>query len=231
MRPAISAHRGGSEEYPPATAEAYQSSVETGAEYVELDIRRTADGRLVVYHDDFGDLTYAGLCERVGYEPPLLREVFGLLAGHAIAHLDLKEIGDEHEIVELAKELLGDRFVVTSLEDVSIARVSRDFPEVRTALSLGRNLDGSPWWHRARVRLTELFPARRLKACGAGGVAVHQRIARAGVLAQCARAGRFAMVWTVDDDESLRRFLADARVDVLITNRPRHAVELRGEHP
>lgn len=128
MRPAISAHRGGSEEYPAATAEAYKSSVETGAEYVELDIRRTADGRFVVYHDDFGELTYAGLCERVGYEPPLLREVFGLLAGHAIAHLDLKEIGDEHEIVELAKEMLGDRFVVTSLEDVSIARVSRDFP-------------------------------------------------------------------------------------------------------
>jgi glycerophosphoryl diester phosphodiesterase len=37
------------------------------------------------------------------------------------------------------------------------------------------------------------------------------------------------MVWTVNEDAALRAFLADPRVDVLITDRPRRAVELRGE--
>ncbi len=34
------------------TIEAYASAVETGAEYVEFDIRRTADGELAAFHDD-----------------------------------------------------------------------------------------------------------------------------------------------------------------------------------
>ncbi len=33
------------------TIEAYASALETGAEYVEFDIRRTADGELAAFHD------------------------------------------------------------------------------------------------------------------------------------------------------------------------------------
>jgi hypothetical protein len=32
------------------------------------------------------------------------------------------------------------------------------------------------------------------------------------------------MVWTVDSDDLIDRFLADERVNVLITNRPKYAV-------
>ena len=47
----ISAHRGGSEQARAATYEAYEHALTSGAEYAEFDIRRTADGILVVYHD------------------------------------------------------------------------------------------------------------------------------------------------------------------------------------
>ncbi len=43
---AISAHGPRS-----GTIEAYAMALETGAEYVEFDIRRTADGELAAYHD------------------------------------------------------------------------------------------------------------------------------------------------------------------------------------
>jgi glycerophosphoryl diester phosphodiesterase len=35
------------------------------------------------------------------------------------------------------------------------------------------------------------------------------------------------MIWTVDQDKDIMRWLADSRVAVLITNRPAHAVALR----
>jgi glycerophosphoryl diester phosphodiesterase len=35
------------------------------------------------------------------------------------------------------------------------------------------------------------------------------------------------MVWTVNDDALIGRLLADPRVDVLVTDRPRHALALR----
>jgi glycerophosphoryl diester phosphodiesterase len=221
------------------TIEAYADALETGAEYVEFDIRRTADGELAAFHDartsqgdPLGAISYARLCALAGYPVPRVAEVMATIAGKAIGHLDLKDTGGEEQVVELALDILGPgNFVVTTLEDQSVAVIKARFPAVSTALSLGRDLDEVPRSRRAATRLSELFPMRRVRACRADWVAVHRRLAAAGVLAQCQRAGLKAMVWTVDEDTEIRRWLADRRVTVLITNRPADAVTLRASLP
>lgn len=45
------AHRGNSAEYPENTIPAFRSAIEIGADWIELDIFRTKDGKLVVIHD------------------------------------------------------------------------------------------------------------------------------------------------------------------------------------
>jgi glycerophosphoryl diester phosphodiesterase len=218
------------------TIEVYARAVESGAEYVELDVRRTADGELAAFHDArtrqgeaLNAIGYARLCELAGFEVPRVADVMALIAGKAIGHLDVKDTGGEERVIELALDTLGPgKFVVTTLEDESVAAVKARFPEVTTALALGRNLGEVPRSRRAATRLSELLPLRRLRACHADWAAVNHRLARAGVLAQCHRAGIKAMIWTVDEDAEMRRWLADPRVTVLITNRPAAAVALRG---
>jgi glycerophosphoryl diester phosphodiesterase len=145
-----------------------------------------------------------------------------------MGHLDLKEPGYEDEVIEMALAVLGPgQFVATSLEDSSIAAIKRSFPEVTTALSLGRNLDGVPWQRRPGIRASELLPVARLRSCGADWAAVNYQLAPFGVIGTCHRNGIGVMVWTVDSDKLLDQFLADRRVDVLITNRPRHALQRR----
>jgi glycerophosphoryl diester phosphodiesterase len=222
-----------------ATIEVYANALETGAEYVEFDIRRTADGELAAFHDgrtSQGDalaaISYSRLCELAGYPVPRVADVMATIAGKATAHLDLKDTGGEDKVVEMALDILGPgNFVVTTLEDQSVAAIKARFPSVPVALSLGRDLDEVPRSRRAATRLSELRPMRRLRACRADWVAVHRRLAAAGVLAQCYRAGIKAMVWTVDEDAEMRRWLADQRVTVLITNRPADAVALRASLP
>jgi glycerophosphoryl diester phosphodiesterase len=221
------------------TIEVYANALETGAEYVEFDIRRTADGELAAFHDartSQGDplaaISYSRLCGQAGYPVPRVAEVMAAIAGKATGHLDLKDTGGEDKAVEMALDILGPgNFVVTTLEDQSVAAIKARFPSVRVALSLGRDLDEVPRSRRAATRLSELRPMRRLRACRADWVAVHRRLAAAGVLAQCHRAGIKAMVWTVDEDAEMRRWLADQRVTVLITNRPADAVALRASLP
>lgn len=235
-RPAVSAHRGGCEQAAPATWAAYEDALRSGAEYAEIDVRRTADGVFVVHHDaraggagpPVASLTRARLEELTGRPVPVLDDVLSLVAGRLVAHLDLKETGHEREILDRAVALLGaDGCVATTLEDRSVAAVTAAFPRVRTLLSLGR--DGREVGRRRLMatRLSELLPMRRVRACGAHGVAVHHRLARATVLREAARNSLFTMVWTVNDDASMRAFLDDPRVDVLITDRPRRAVALR----
>jgi len=234
----ISAHRGGSEYARPATYEAYDRVPESGAEYAELDIRRTRDNILVVHHDArcgragprIADLDYAGLCDRLGYQVPRVTDVLTLLAGRVIGHLDLKETGYEKEVVSLAMATLGPgNFVATTLEDSSVATIKRSFPAVRTALSLGRDFKDVTWRQWAGVRRSELFPLDRLRSCGADWVAVNYRLGQLRVIDACRRAGIGVMIWTVDADELIDRYVRDERIDVLITNRPRHAAARRAK--
>jgi glycerophosphoryl diester phosphodiesterase family protein len=74
------------------TIEAYARALETGAEYVEFDIRRTADGELAAFHDArtrqgeaLAAISYARLCQLAGYEVPRVADVMALIAGKAAA--------------------------------------------------------------------------------------------------------------------------------------------------
>jgi glycerophosphoryl diester phosphodiesterase len=234
----ISAHADHREEAGPVTCQTYTEMLASGAEYAEFDIRRTADGVLVAYHDAragrggplVSGLGYPALCDRLGYAVPRVDEVMAVLAGRMTGHLDLKEAGYEAEVTRLASSILGAaNYVITSLEDVSVAAIKRASPQTRTALSLGRSLKGVPRHRWAAVRHSELFPMPRVRACGADAVAVNYRLARLGVTRACHRHGVGVMVWTVDASPLIDQFLADPRIDVLITNRPRHAARRRAE--
>lgn len=234
----ISAHRGGSEYARLATRDAYLSSVDTGADYVELDIRRTADDELVVFHDAglpktsrrqlVSGLTYPRLCELAGYPVPTVDEVLRLLAGRVRGHLDLKEPGYEARVIALAEATLGaGNYLATSLEWESVAKIKSDFPGVRVGLSLGRDMTGAPVWRQARTRWVELFPMRRLRRSGADFVSMHYRFAALGLLRRCAAAGIPAMVWTVNDQRRIDRYLGDERVTAVITDRPAYVAGRR----
>jgi glycerophosphoryl diester phosphodiesterase len=234
----ISAHSGGGEAARPGSYEAYEHALSSGAEFAELDIRKTGDDVLVVYHDTHAGrggppvsgLSWDELCGRAGYRVPLVADVMALLAGKLRGHLDLKETGYEKEVIELAMAHFGPgEFVATTLEDVSVAVIKEAYPEVPAALSLGRDVAGRPVIDRAAVRASELFPLSRIRACGADWVSVHFRLARAGVAAACRRNGIGLMVWTVDGDRQIDRLLASRTVDVLITNRPAYAAARRAQ--
>ena len=51
------AHAGGDQDHPHSTAYAYAQSVAEGADVLELDVQLTADGALIVQHDDTVDRT------------------------------------------------------------------------------------------------------------------------------------------------------------------------------
>ena len=53
----VAAHRGWSEKYPENTMEAYSAAAELGVDQIEIDVRITADGELVLIHDDKVDRT------------------------------------------------------------------------------------------------------------------------------------------------------------------------------
>lgn len=59
-RPMVIAHRGFSGRYPENTLKAFEEALKLPVDAVELDVRRTKDGVLVVIHDETVDRTTNG---------------------------------------------------------------------------------------------------------------------------------------------------------------------------
>lgn len=124
--PAIMVHRGAVAFAPENTLEAYAAAMDYGADGVEIDIRSTADGVLVLFHDDMLDRLTSGTgrlnsynyCDLLQLE---LRNLYGtagpethiptlasalVLAGqrNMLLHLDVKEPGLEERIAKMLEE-------------------------------------------------------------------------------------------------------------------------------
>lgn len=59
-RPLVIAHQGGERVWPSNTMFAYQNAVDLGVDVLEMDVHQTADGVLVLIHDDTVDRTTDG---------------------------------------------------------------------------------------------------------------------------------------------------------------------------
>jgi glycerophosphoryl diester phosphodiesterase len=107
----VAAHRGFSEKYPENTMEAFRAAVDAGADEIETDVRVSADGELVLMHDETVDRTTDGtgkVCEMTlselkkldagvkkgaefaGTKIPTLRELFELVKDHPTLTLDIE---------------------------------------------------------------------------------------------------------------------------------------------
>jgi glycerophosphoryl diester phosphodiesterase len=221
---------------PGETYEGYLKAVAAGADYVEFDVRRTLDGTLVALHEaragrggPVAAVSYSRLCELAGHEVPRVAEVMRLLAGRAIAHIDLKDAGCTAAVTRLGLELVGPTgMIVTTGDREVVARLKGQFPAVPVGLSIGGGLaravrrSVTPLLKTAAVSRAELAAAEM-----AGWAVIQWRLARAEVLAHCQRRGIKTMVWTVNADRALARWVATPGVDALVTDRPARAISLR----
>jgi glycerophosphoryl diester phosphodiesterase len=238
--PLVIAHRGASREAPENTPAAFEAAIALGADAVEFDVRRTADGELVVHHNasrrgiPVSMLTYPGLVRLSRHEPPLLETVLDLCAGRIGLDVEIKEAGYEAEIIEAAsRRFPREGLLYTSFEESVITTIKRLDPDARCGLLLG------PGRLRSRAQRYEALPFDLAERCGADLLAVHQwlapvrgrsrRIPGTGMLAEAQARGFPIMVWTVDGPQRLRSYLADGRVAGIITDLPGLAVETRRE--
>jgi len=166
----------------------YPRWLNSGADFLEVDIRRNGHGEFVLAHD--------------APKPDSLR-LTQVLSSGAPLQLDLKESGYEVELMSYVRNI---EFVVTTPHRESIERIKERFPHVKAGLT------------RTTPELST-----------ADFVALDQRYVDDGVLAFCAEHALEVWIWTVDDPARLKRYINDARVAAVITNRPDLALRIRSD--
>jgi glycerophosphoryl diester phosphodiesterase len=238
--PLAFAHRGGAGVNPENTWAAFEHAVALGYRYLETDVRITADGVVLAFHD--------ATLDRVAGRPGLVAQLrwdevrrVRIAGEHEPVRLDelLEAYPDvrvnidpkEDAVVEpLARviERTGaiDRVCVASFRDARAARAKQILgPALCTA--------GGP---RAIARLRLAASGVRVRALDAPCVQVPTRVRSVRLVderfvAVAHAAGTAVHVWTIDDPDEMRRLL-DLGVDGIISDQPavlRDVLDERGQ--
>jgi glycerophosphoryl diester phosphodiesterase len=223
-RPLIFGHRGAAAHAAGNTVAAFRLAREQGADGVELDARRTADGGWVVAHDPglpglglIVDHTVAEItaeCPWVPTLPEAFQETRGLLVNLEIKNSPFEPDWDPHHafVDDLAAWLAqqtGDILVSCfTLGTIDRLRERRDTPP--TGWLIGAGADPMVALDEAAARGHQaLHPEHSLLPPGRDT----DLVAAAHVI------GLRIVAWTVDDRSDAQR-LAAAGVDAIITNDP-----------
>jgi len=224
----VLAHRGSTARAPENTLVAFRAARADGADGVELDVHRSADGFLVVHHDAasprLGVLAELPAAAIRDAEPsiPTLAEALDELAG-LLVNVEVKNLPPDldydpaHRAVDALVELLAarggtDRVLVSSFNLGTVDRVRELEPSLSTGLltygmepgaAVGLAMEhGHGAWHPDRATLAR-EPLEMVALAHGSGLEVN--------------------VWTVNDAEELVLF-TDAGVDGVVTDVPDVAI-------
>jgi glycerophosphoryl diester phosphodiesterase len=236
-RPLAFAHRGGASHHAENSARAFEHAVSLGYTYLETDVRATADGVLLAFHDEtlrritgqpgrIAELPYRDVAPaRIGgTEPiPLLADLLGAWPG-ARFNIDIKEAGAIAPLAEVLRR-------AGAFDRVCIASFSGG------RLRAARKIFGRPVCMAASPAAVAAVglggPAARLVAGSAHCAQVQVPVATRLFVRQAHAAGLQVHAWTVND-RAVMAGLLDRGVDGLITDNTvglRAVLEARGQWP
>ena len=213
--PLIVAHRGAWGPAPQNSLEAFRRALELGADMIELDVRGTRDGRLVVIHDAvvggerLNRLTLGALRERLP-EAPILEEVLSLCAGRIALDLEIKAAGLETECLAHLDPYPAEAFLVTSFHAGVLDRFRRRNPRLATGLVAKEG------------RVEDL--ANHCRLAGHGALLLHHALLpEAGLLPD----DLAVFAWTVDGEAALAAAVGRRDLAGIVTDDPALGLAVR----
>lgn len=232
----VIAHRGFHDGTAPYenTVAAYRKAIDAGVDLMETDIRRTADGVLVLFHDaslrgktisrtKYADLPLLPSGERVSTLDALV-DMTAAAGSKTRLLVELKEHGYEAAIVDtLRSRLRPDQFELMSFDLDAVKALRQLAPDTKVGALFGL----IPDWQNGEWPISGAQIVAKARKAGADFVAIDAHIASNERLQAITDAGLGIAVWTVDRQLDIQRFLADSRVRSIITNAPVEAMRLR----
>jgi glycerophosphoryl diester phosphodiesterase len=223
-------HRGASASYPENTVIAFRGALDQGADGVELDVRRTADGGLAISHDGIlpdGRALVDVATTDLPAGLPVLDEVLDACRAASVVNIEIKNwpgdgdfdpseglAADVVALLEARGELADGRALVSSFHLPTVDRVHELAPGLATAWLLFDASDPGPLIDRAAEH---------------GHVAIHPHHAfvTPDLVTMAHGAGLAVNVWTVDDPDRIV-WLGDLGVDAVVVNDPELALRALG---
>ncbi|MBI2724089.1 MAG: glycerophosphodiester phosphodiesterase [Chloroflexi bacterium] len=231
------AHRGGGSLAPENSVEGIERSIALGIEMVEVDVRRSRDGHLVLGHDDVlhdagRTISASTLAElrRARPQTALLDEALEACGRRARLNIDIKDAGAVEAILDAVRRHdATERCIVSSLEMRPLAEVAARAPSLQRFFSYPPDRGGAsrkPWLTPvvnavvAGMRVT--LPRRlagMLAAVPGTNATIYEKLLTPALMRRARALGILLYTWTIDDAARMREAVT-LGVDGITSNRP-----------
>jgi glycerophosphoryl diester phosphodiesterase len=231
----VTAHRGHARAAPENTLSAMRKAIESGADYAEMDVQLTADGKVVLLHDRdlkrvagdsrrLDELSFEEVRQLdVGswFDPafsdervPTLAEVINLCRGKIRLNIELKFFGSDRRLAQEVADIVREQnfesdCLITSLNYDALLEAKRRNASLRTGLTVAHALGD-------------------ISRLDVDALSVRADFLSDEVLRSAHRLGREVHVWTVNDANQMGRLMKRG-VDNIITSDPDLAIRARNE--
>lgn len=217
-------HRGAKGFVSENTLPSFQKAMEIGVDGIELDVRLTADGELVVIHDEAIDRTTNGnglvsqfsLKELKAFrinstlEIPTLSEVLNIIDKKCLLNIELKEYETADKVVALINEFIIDEnwnyshFIVSSFNWHALQNVRVLNPEIPIGVLTETDLE-----------MAFIF-AKFLKA---DAIISHYSLINEPEVIEIQNAGIKIIAWTVNEKKAIEK-MKELKINGIISDFP-----------
>ena len=239
----IVGHRGAAGLAPENTLEGFAAAVAAGVDRIELDVRRTSDRRVVVFHDfkldrlhpdadgrigrtvsrctlaQMREIDVGAALGRPGCHVPSLDETLDAFGSRVPLNVEVKGSGADGLLaLQLTADLVRERrleeaVLLSSSHPSVLRRAQVSVGEIDRALIVSRKSSGDPIAVATGMACRAIHP--------------EQSLVSDALLARCREAGLAVRPWTVNEEAEMRR-LVDRGVDGIVTDRPDVLARLLG---
>ncbi|HSW61529.1 MAG TPA: glycerophosphodiester phosphodiesterase [bacterium] len=212
----IGGHRGSPKKHKENTILSFVQAIEDGADFIEFDVRRARDGNLVIHHD----AEISGIALRTlklseineiaiekGYEVPVLEDVLRHCVNRIMLDVEIKEPDITGESVrQLLRYYSPDGFMITSFYDETLVALNSNHPGIKKGLLFDKNSNQD-----LEKRISVLKPDLLLPHYSSFNISVTEL---------CTKFKLRTILWTVNSENEMKKFINDPLVAGIISDYP-----------
>lgn len=213
-------HRGAPALEPENTLRSFKKAIELGVDQIELDVRFSKEGELMVIHDEklnrtingkgfVRDFTLAELKKLdagKGEKIPTLQEVIELVRDKDVfLQIELKELNMERHVLDLIqKNNFEEKVMIISFLHKELRKIKELNSKIKTGILIGRRF---------------IDPLKRLREVKADAVSMRHTLVSKRLVEKLHQNNIELTVWVVNELKDVRR-MVDLGVDIIGTDKP-----------
>ncbi len=227
-RPLVIAHRGFTKNAGENTLAAIQAALDLKVDGIEVDLRMTRDGTILVFHDD----TLARLAgnpleiEKSDYQQirnirvfgeriPTLQDLLDLVQDRCLLNLEVKTVlarpTHERKIIDILRaKKLADSILLSAFNPLALLRLRWLAPEINRGYLYAKKSSLRPW----------LTPVMKLYSLHGSLDTLHPNL-----VARCHHRGKRFFVWTVNRENDMKAMIR-LGVDGIISDHPDRLLDI-----